>query len=73
MEIAKASQEWGFFQAISHGILSELLQKMRCEQVKVFERPFHDKVDGHPDINFSSGSHQWGTPSATCLRELAWS
>lgn len=52
-EIAKASQEWGFFQVINHGISSQVLEKMRYEQMKVFKRPFEDKANGHPDLNFS--------------------
>lgn len=72
-EIAKASQEWGFFQVINHGISSQVLEKMRYEQMKVFKRPFEDKANGHPDLNFSAGSYRWGTPSANCLRQIAWS
>lgn len=72
-EIAKASQEWGFFQVVNHGVSSEVLEKMKCEQVKLFKRPFLDKANGHSNFNFLSGSYQWGTPSATCLRQLAWS
>ncbi|KAA8519994.1 hypothetical protein F0562_014250 [Nyssa sinensis] len=71
-EIAKASQEWGFFQVVNHGISGEILERMRREQVKVFKKPFHEKInDMH--LNFSAGSYRWGTPSATCLRQLSWS
>ncbi|CAK9169912.1 unnamed protein product [Ilex paraguariensis] len=71
-EIAKASQEWGFFQVVNHGISNEILEKMRCEQVKVFKRPFHEKIN-ESSLSFSAGSYRWGTPSATCLRQLSWS
>ncbi|KAI8000275.1 Gibberellin 2-beta-dioxygenase 8 [Camellia lanceoleosa] len=71
-EIAKASQEWGFFQVVNHGISIEILERMRCEQVKVFKRPFREKIrEGY--MNFSAGSYRWGTPWATCLRQVSWS
>ncbi|KAL1567723.1 gibberellin 2beta-dioxygenase [Salvia divinorum] len=71
-KIAEASQEWGFFQVINHGICRELLEKMREEQVKLFAKPFSDKA-ANKDLNFSAGSYRWGTPLATCLRQLSWS
>nr|GFA42950.1 gibberellin 2-beta-dioxygenase 8-like [Tanacetum cinerariifolium] len=46
---------------------------MRSEQVKAFKKPFHDKVNGQCELDFLAGSYRWGTPSATCLRQLAWS
>lgn len=71
-EIAKASTEWGFFQAVNHGISGEILQRMRCEQVKLFRQPFNTKANGKV-LNFWADSYRWGTPTATCLRELSWS
>lgn len=71
-EIAKASQEWGFFQVINHGISREILERMRNEQVHVFKRPFSEKVR-QKDLNYPPGSYRWGTPSAICLRHLSWS
>ncbi|KAH6764599.1 gibberellin 2-oxidase 8 [Perilla frutescens var. frutescens] len=71
-KIARASQEWGFFQVINHGISREVLETMREEQVKLFEKPFSEKMD-YKDCNFSAGSYRWGTPSATCLKQLSWS
>nr|XP_043620392.1 gibberellin 2-beta-dioxygenase 8-like [Erigeron canadensis] len=72
-EIAEASREWGFFQVVNHGVPHEILEKMRCEQRQAFMKPFHEKVNGHAGLNFPAGSYRWGTPSATCLRQLAWS
>lgn len=72
-EIARASREWGFFQVINHGISPELLKRMREEQVKLFKKPFHEKRDYKGCSNFSAGSYRWGTPSATCLKQLSWS
>lgn len=72
-EIAQASQKWGFFQVINHGVSSDILQKMQCEQMKVFRKKFHDKAKNHRELNFPADSYRWGTPSATCLRQLAWS
>ncbi|XP_010537991.1 PREDICTED: gibberellin 2-beta-dioxygenase 8 [Tarenaya hassleriana] len=69
-EIAKASREWGFFQVINHGISMEVLQRMRQEQVRVFRQPFDKKKMSE---KFSVGSYRWGTPTATCLRQLSWS
>ncbi|KAK4754399.1 hypothetical protein SAY87_002503 [Trapa incisa] len=72
-EIAKASREWGFFQVVNHGISREILERMRREQVKVFKQPFQEKVKEELLLNMSSGSYRWGSPRATCLRQLAWS
>lgn len=67
-KIANASQEWGFFQVVNHGISPEILEKMRYEQVNAFKKPFHEK-----ELCFPVGTYRWGTPSATCLRQLSWS
>lgn len=73
-DIAEASKEWGFFQVVNHGISREILEKMRSEQIKVFRRPFHEKMDDEKGGSKSlAGSYRWGTPSATCLKQLAWS
>lgn len=67
-EIANASREWGFFQVVNHGISYKILEDMRLEQVDVFKKPFHEK-----EMCFPAGAYRWGTPSATCLRQLSWS
>ncbi|XP_040375659.1 gibberellin 2-beta-dioxygenase 8 isoform X3 [Rosa chinensis] len=72
-EIARASQEWGFFQVVNHGISSELLQKMKSEQEKVFQQSFDKKSQEHKYLNFSAGTYRWGSPTATSLRQLSWS
>lgn len=72
-QIVWASREWGFFQVINHGILAELLEKMRCEQEKVFKQPFDKKSQEDRYLNLSAGSYRWGTPTATCLRQVSWS
>ncbi|KAL5578950.1 hypothetical protein UlMin_011392, partial [Ulmus minor] len=72
-QIARASQEWGFFQVVNHGISRELLDKMRLEQEKVFKQPFDKKRQEDKFLKFSAGSYRWGTPSATCLRQFSWS
>ena len=71
-EIAKASREWGFFQVLNHGISRDILEKMRLEQLKIFKKPFHEKMNDN-NSNFLAGSYRWGTPSATCLKQLSWS
>ncbi|CAH2056719.1 unnamed protein product [Thlaspi arvense] len=71
-EIAMASREWGFFQVVSHGISSEVLEKMRADQARVFRRPFREKSDDWK-MKLAAGSYRWGTPSATSLRQLSWS
>lgn len=72
-EIARASQEWGFFQVMNHGISSELLQKMKSEQEKVFKQSFDKKSQEQKFFNFSAGTYRWGSPTATSLRQLSWS
>ncbi|CAN8325460.1 unnamed protein product [Cochlearia groenlandica] len=69
-DIARASREWGFFQVINHGISIDVLEKMRQEQIRVFREPFDKKSKAE---TFSAGSYRWGSPSATCLRQLSWS
>jgi len=71
--IAKASQEWGFFQVVNHGISSDILKRLRCEQKKVFKEPFDKKTKEDQFLNFSAGSYRWGTPTATCIKQLSWS
>ncbi|XP_039119805.1 gibberellin 2-beta-dioxygenase 8 isoform X1 [Dioscorea cayenensis subsp. rotundata] len=67
-EIAAASQNWGFFQVVNHGISSELLHRIRSEQVKLFRQPFENKCK-----DFSADAYRWGTPTATSLHQLSWS
>lgn len=71
-DLARASQEWGFFQVLNHGISREILDKMRSEQIKVFKKPFHEKMNEN-GCGLLAGSYRWGTPSATCLKQLSWS
>ncbi|KAG6641615.1 hypothetical protein CIPAW_09G086800 [Carya illinoinensis] len=72
-EIARASKEWGFFQVMKHGISTEILEKMRFEQERLFKQPFHEKSKEDKYLRFSAGSYRWGTPSATNLKQLSWS
>lgn len=73
LEIARASQEWGFFQVVNHGISCDILEKMRFMQERVFKQPFDMKTKEEKYLNFSAGSYRWGTPTATCLSQLSWS
>lgn len=72
-EIARASQEWGFFQVVNHGISSDIFNRLRCEQEKVFKQPFDKKTKEDKFLNFSAGSYRWGTPTATSITQLSWS
>ena len=67
--IGRASSKWGFFQVVNHGIRPELLSEMRREQVKLFETPFERKAA----CQLLDNSYRWGTPTATCPKELSWS
>ncbi|KAF5750022.1 putative gibberellin 20-oxidase [Tripterygium wilfordii] len=67
--ISKASSEWGFFQLVNHGISTELLRKMRREQARLFLTPFEKKVT----CGVLNNSYRWGSPTATCLKQLSWS
>lgn len=71
-EIARTSREWGFFQAVNHGISPQILERMRDEQVALFKKPFQMKSNDN-SMSFSPGSYRWGTPTATCLKQLSWS
>jgi len=71
--IARASRDWGFFQVVNHGISSDIFSRLRCEQEKVFRQPFEKKMKEDKFLNFSAGSYRWGTPTATCIRQLSWS
>ncbi|KAF5442888.1 hypothetical protein F2P56_035500 [Juglans regia] len=67
--ICRASSEWGFFQVINHGISSELLLKMKREQVKLFQAPFEIKVSS----GLLNNSYTWGTTTATSPNQFSWS
>ncbi|CAO2823679.1 unnamed protein product [Amaranthus hypochondriacus] len=73
-EIAEASQEWGFFVVVNHGISRQVLEQMTKEQVKVFREPFSKKKgDNCMNLRLSPGSYRWGSPTATSLTQLSWS
>ncbi|KAL1125190.1 hypothetical protein V6Z11_A13G027500 [Gossypium hirsutum] len=67
--ICKASSEWGFFQVVNHGISSQLVDKMRSEQVKLFRAPFETKATS----GLLNNSYRWGSPRATCPNQFSWS
>ncbi|XP_072956173.1 gibberellin 2-beta-dioxygenase 8-like [Typha angustifolia] len=70
-DITDAASGWGFFQVVNHGISTQLLQRVREEQVNVFRQPFEKKVKKL--LDFSSDSYRWGTPTATDIEQLSWS
>ncbi|KAK8522756.1 hypothetical protein V6N12_056452 [Hibiscus sabdariffa] len=67
--ICKASSEWGFFQVVNHGISPQLVEKMRSEQVKLFQAPFETKARS----GLLNNSYRWGSPRATCPDQFSWS
>ncbi|PON60939.1 Oxoglutarate/iron-dependent dioxygenase [Parasponia andersonii] len=67
--ISKASSDWGFFQVVNHGISSELVKKMRKEQMNLFEAPFEQKATSR----LLNDSYRWGTPTATRPNQFSWS
>jgi hypothetical protein len=67
--IRRASSEWGFFQVVNHGISPELIQRMRREQVKLFQTPFESKTT----CGLLNNSYRWGTPTATSPKQFSWS
>ncbi|CAJ1977276.1 unnamed protein product [Sphenostylis stenocarpa] len=67
--IAKASQEWGFFEIVKHGISNDVFSGLRVEQENIFKQPFEKKRKENKFFNF----YRWGAPTATCIRQLSWS
>ncbi|KAG0533952.1 hypothetical protein BDA96_04G236800 [Sorghum bicolor] len=67
--IARAAEEWGFFQVRNHGVSQELLDEMRREQARLFRLPFEAKATA----GLLNHSYRWGTPTATSPQQLSWS
>jgi gibberellin 2beta-dioxygenase len=65
--IARAAEEWGFFQVHNHGVRLELLEEMRQEQARLFRLAVEAKH------GLLEGSYRWGTPTATSMQQLSWS
>ncbi|CAL0332868.1 unnamed protein product [Lupinus luteus] len=71
-EITEAARDWGFFQVVNHGIPQEMLQTLKFEQKKVFQRPFSNKSQGN-FLNLPVSCYRWGNPFAKNLRQTTWS
>ncbi|OIW12093.1 hypothetical protein TanjilG_06298 [Lupinus angustifolius] len=71
-EIIEAARDWGFFQVVNHGIPQEVLQKLKFEQKKVFQRPFSNKSQGN-FLNLPVTCYRWGNSFAKNLRQTNWS
>ncbi|KAE9586294.1 putative gibberellin 2-beta-dioxygenase [Lupinus albus] len=71
-EITEASRDWGFFQVVNHGIPEEVLQNLKFEQKKVFQRPFSNKSQEN-FLNLPVTCYRWGNPFAKNLRQTTWS
>ncbi|MED6173942.1 hypothetical protein PIB30_064408 [Stylosanthes scabra] len=71
-QIARASEEWGFFQVVNHGISGDILKRLRWEEEKAFKEPFDVKTREENNY-FSAGAYRWGSPTATCIKQLSWS
>ncbi|KAB2044265.1 hypothetical protein ES319_D01G076700v1 [Gossypium barbadense] len=71
-KMGQAAIEWGFFQIVNHAVPDELLNRLKQEQIKVFQQPF-DKKSEYNFLNLSVQSYRWGNPLATSLRNLSWS
>lgn len=71
-QLAEAAREWGFFQIVNHGIPEELLERLKDEQMKVFQLPFETKAEKN-FLNLSPNTYRWGNPLATSLKNLFWS
>ncbi|WVZ74521.1 hypothetical protein U9M48_022692 [Paspalum notatum var. saurae] len=67
--VARAAEEWGFFQVRNHGVAPGLLEDMRREQARLFRLPF----DAKATAGLLNRSYRWGTPTATSPRQLSWS
>lgn len=66
--IREAASEWGFFQVVNHGISSELLRRMRKEQVKLFGAPFEKKANS----GILGNSYRWGSIGGTRPTNFSW-
>jgi isopenicillin N synthase-like dioxygenase len=56
-KIAKACEEWGFFQVINHGVLSEVSSKVEIEAKKFFEQSMEEKKKVKRDEVNAMGYH----------------
>ncbi|XP_057775191.1 gibberellin 2-beta-dioxygenase 6-like [Salvia miltiorrhiza] len=68
-KIAAASSEWGFFQVVNHGINPKLLNRMRREQIELFNAPFSRKSS----CGILNNSYRWGSPTAIAPDNFSWS
>ncbi|XP_021907056.1 gibberellin 2-beta-dioxygenase 2-like [Carica papaya] len=53
--IVKASQEYGFFKVINHGVAEDIVKKMEEESVNFFAKPLAEKQGGGPANPFGYG------------------
>ncbi|CAK9179295.1 unnamed protein product [Ilex paraguariensis] len=70
--IADAASRWGFFQVVNHGISTDILARMKLEQVKLFKQPFYKKANENV-FNLAKNCYSWGSPTATSLMQFSWS
>ncbi|KAL0722850.1 hypothetical protein Bca4012_037449 [Brassica carinata] len=71
-QMVDAAKGWGFFQVVNHGIHKEVFEMMFCEDKKLFDRSFNEKVR-EKFSDSSKNCYRWGNPNATSPAQYSFS
>lgn len=59
-EIVKASEDFGFFKVVNHGVPMEFIRRLETEAVKFFSLPLEEKKKASPPNPFGYGNREIG-------------